>query len=82
MRKADEIVTTRKMYKDMKKFDRQQYDNFCKDLYKKGFENGRASVPKIDYSRIYEIIGGIKGIGEKRLDEIKEKLETEFKEEA
>lgn len=71
---------TREIYKNVKKFDRQQFTGFCKDLYGFGYEDGRDSVPGVDRTQIYEIIAGIKGIGNKRLEEIKEKVEAVFQE--
>ena len=71
---------TREIYKNVKKFDRQQFTGFCKDLYGFGYEDGRDSVPGVDRTQIYEIIAGIKGIGNKRLEEIKQKVEAVFQE--
>ena len=69
---------TREIYKNVKKFDRQQFQNFCKDLYGYGFEDGRASVPSVDLTEIYDAIGSIKGIGSKKLEEIKASVEAVF----
>lgn len=69
---------TREIYKSVKKFDRQQFQIFCRDLYGYGFEDGRASVPGIDLTAIYEAIGATKGIGPKKLEEIKKSIEAAF----
>lgn len=66
---------TREIYKGVKKFDRQQFANFCVDLYQYGYEDGKASVPTIDWSTIYAAIGRIKGIGTKKLEEIQRAIE-------
>ncbi len=71
---------TREIYKSVKKFDRQQFQSFCRDLYGYGFEDGRASVPGIDLTAIYEVIGATKGIGPKKLEEIKRSIEAAFME--
>lgn len=71
---------TREIYKSVKKFDRQQFQAFCRDLYGYGFEDGRASVPGIDLTAIYEVIGATKGIGPKKLEEIKRSIEAAFSE--
>ncbi|EET60327.1 hypothetical protein BRYFOR_07523 [Marvinbryantia formatexigens DSM 14469] len=71
---------TREIYKSVKKFDRQQFQSFCRDLYSYGFEDGRASVPGIDLTAIYEAIGATKGIGPKKLEEIKRSIEAAFTE--
>lgn len=69
---------TREIYKGAKKFDRQQFTNFCKDIYKFGFEDGRESVPGIDVKKILDVIAGTKGIGPKKLAEIKAGIECAF----
>lgn len=50
-------MITRARYKSIKAFDHQQMENFCADIYKSGYEDGRASVPGIDLTTIYEAIG-------------------------
>lgn len=67
---------TRDIYKSVKKFDRQQFTNFCADIYKYGFEDGRASVPGVDVSKILEAIAATKGIGPKKLEEIQANIEA------
>ena len=69
---------TRDIYKSVKKFDRQQFTNFCTDIYKFGFEDGRASVPGIDVKKILEVIAATKGIGPKKLEEIQANIEAAF----
>lgn len=72
---------TRATYKSVKKFDRQQFEKFCMDLYEFGYEDGRESVPGVDLTMVYEVIAGTKGIGPKKLEEIKARLEPLFKKE-
>lgn len=67
---------TREIYKSVKKFDRQQFQSFCRDLYSYGYEDGRASVPGVDLTAVYEAIGATKGIGPKKLEEIKRNIEA------
>ena len=69
---------TREIYKGVKKMDRQQFTNFCNDLYKYGFEDGRESVPGIDVEDIMSAIANTKGIGEKRLSDIRLSIEKMF----
>ena len=69
---------TRDIYKGVKKFDRQQFTNFCTDIYNFGFEDGRESVPGLDIEKLYEAIGATKGIGPKKLEEIKANIEEVF----
>lgn len=72
---------TREIYKSVKRFDRQDFQGFCRDLYGYGFEDGRASVPGVDLTAIYEAIGATKGIGPKKLEEIKRNIEGLYKQE-
>ena len=67
---------SREIYKAVKKYDRDQFRSFCSDLYLFGFEDGRESVPGIDLSMIYKIIGETKGIGPKKLAEITARIDT------
>ena len=68
-------ILTRDKYKTIKRFDHQQMESFCADIYKSGYEDGRASVPGIDITGIYEAIGTTKGIGPKKLEEIKRSID-------
>jgi len=69
---------TRTVYKDVKRYDRQQFTAFCTDLYKYGFEDGRESVPGIDLQDVLRAVSETKGIGEKKLAAIKESIEAVF----
>lgn len=69
---------TREVYKAVKKYDRQQFSDFCMSLYKSGFNDGRESVPGIDVKKIFEVIAASKGIGPVKLAEIKANIETAF----
>ena len=67
----------RKVYKDVKSYDRQQFQKFCNELYMCGVKDGLASA--VDVEQVYEAIKKVKGIGEKRLAEIKTNIEAVFK---
>lgn len=77
-KKGEMPVVTREIYKNVKKFDRQRFTDFCTDLYKYGFEDGRNSVPGIEVEDIYTVIASVKGIGPKKLAEIKTAVEEAF----
>lgn len=79
-KKSNNYLITRARYKSIKAFDHQQMENFCTDIYKSGYEDGRASVQEIDLTAIYEAIGSTKGIGPKKLEEIKQSIEAAFAE--
>ena len=73
---------TRDVYKNVKKFDRQQFTQFCTDLYKFGYEDGYEAgfnnVPAVDVEKIYEVIEGIKGIGPVKIALIKSHIDAAF----
>ena len=69
---------TREVYKNVKKFDRQQFTEFCTSLYAYGHEDGRQSVPGIDVEKIFEVIAATKGIGPKKLAELRANIDAAF----
>ena len=56
------LELTRKMYKDIKKKDHQQMNDYLKNLYKLGFDDGLAS-DSIDYDVLKKVLLEVKGIG-------------------
>lgn len=69
---------TREIYKGVKKYDRQQFTAFCTDLYKYGYMDGRESVPGVDVEKICEVIAATKGIGPKKMAEIRANIDAVF----
>lgn len=69
---------TREMYKSIKKYDRQQFTKFCTDLYGYGYQDGRESVPGVDITAIMKAIENTKGIGAKKLADIRASIEAVF----
>ena len=69
---------TRTVYKDVKRYDRQQFTDFCTSLYKYGYEDGRDSVPGTGTADIIEAISKVKGIGSKKLGDIRAAIESVF----
>lgn len=84
MNKAKNMTTgagyllRREDYKRVKKMDRQQFESFCKNLYKTAYEEGRKSVPGIDITEVQKAISETPGIGAKRLEAITESLNSRF----
>lgn len=90
-----EMETTRSQYKAIKKFDHQQLNIFVDDIYKKGklagydagYQQGfktasesAESVPSLSAAEVFEKIAMIKGIGPKKLEEIKAAILSDFTE--
>lgn len=63
---------TRDTYNRVRKFDRRQMQAWAETLYAEGYKDGAASVPGVDAERIYEAVSGIRGIGPKKLQEIRD----------
>ena len=60
----------RKAYKDVKKMDHGQMSLFCEDLYKRGYEAGKQEVLTLSDEEITQAILQVKGIGEKKANDI------------
>lgn len=72
---------TREIYKNVKKFDRQQFTGFCTDLYKYGYEDGRESVPGVELDEVMAAVANAKGVGKRTLDNIRGCVEQLFRKE-
>ena len=57
-----EFNLNRKVYKDIKKKDHQQMNDYMTALYKQGFDDGLASA-SIDYDVLKKVLLEVKGIG-------------------
>jgi len=58
---------TREVYKNVKKYDRQQFAGFCTELYKYGYEDGRESVPGVDPEEVMAAVAQARGVGKRTL---------------
>lgn len=76
--KRSDYLITRARYNAIKAFDHKQMEQFCSDIYKSGYEDGRASVPGVDVETIMEAIRSVKGIRAKRLYAIRDSIEAVF----
>ena len=66
---------TRKQYKSVKKMDHNDMDSWVASIYDSGSNDGRNSVPGIDFEEAKEVLLSIKGIGEKKAAVIIESLD-------
>ena len=73
------LELTRKVYKDIKKKDHQQMNDFLKTLYKLGFDDGLASAT-IDYDVLKKVLLDVKGIGLVKADAVINRLKELDKE--
>lgn len=60
----------RKTYKNVKKMDHRQMSSFCENLYKRGYEAGKKDSTELSDEEIMQAILQIKGIGEKKANDI------------
>ncbi len=80
-RKANgRYLTTREVYKKVKKYDHTQFEEFCTRIYTEGYRDGAASVPGVDVKEVIARIGRVKGIGAARMEKISEALADLFEE--
>lgn len=77
-KKGNNYLITRARYKSIKAFDHQQMEQFCTDIYKSGYQDGRESVPGVDIEAIMKAIENTKGIGAKKLADIRASIEAVF----
>lgn len=61
----------RKMYKDIKKYDREQMQKFCENLYSQGFKDGSKAGDNTDFRiKLSKVLNKTPGIGPKKYDDI------------
>lgn len=83
MKKAkDRYLINRTRYKDIKRYDHQQMEDFLTDVYKNGFIDGEASVTGVELQDVGAALKDVKGIGPVVWHRIKERLDELFKKEA
>lgn len=61
-KQKDRYLINRVMYKNIKKYDHQQMEEFLTDVYKNGYQDGRESVPGIELEDVKSALRGTKGI--------------------
>ena len=81
------MIISRDMYRKIKQMDREQLEIFLTNLYQEG-ANDAIKMPVPEMPKMYKVteedicnaIGSIKGIGEKRMAEIKDVIRKLFTE--
>ena len=64
----------RKEYKEVKKMDYGQMSNFCSRIYQRGYEAGKKESAGLSEAGLREVVLGVKGIGEKKAEDIVQAL--------
>ena len=75
-------LVNRSIYKAAKRYDHRQFEDFCTDIYKSGWEDGKSSANVLDVKDIEAVIRSVKGIGEVRIGKIMEAINEKFDENA
>lgn len=67
----EENILNRKVYKDIKKYDRQEMERFLRTIYSEGFRDGTNVVNDTDFKiKLIGVLNKTKGIGEKTIAKI------------
>lgn len=80
-RAKDRYLINRTKYKDIKRYDHKQMEDFLTDVYKNGFIDGEASVTGVELQDVEDALHGVKGIGPVVWERIKERLAELFRKE-
>ena len=92
-RAEDRYLINRTKYKDIKRYDHKQMEDFLTDVYKNGFIDGEASVTGVELQDVEasvtgvelqdveDALHGVKGIGPVVWERIKERLAELFRKE-
>lgn len=75
-------ILNRKVYKDIKKYDRQQMESFTRSIYETGFTDGYKEGAKtsqeIDLkTKIVQVMQRTKGVGDKTIAKVIETINME-----
>ena len=66
-------LITRKLYKKVKKMDRQEIETFLAEIYHQGFQDGTEAGNKADFKiMLVQVLEKTKGVGPKTFDRIME----------
>lgn len=76
---SKDFVLDRALYKTIKNMNKEKMSDFLNDVYYMGVRD--ASTDSVDLDTLRVKIGGIKGIGESRLNEIMDVISREINEE-
>lgn len=64
-------IFNRKIYNKVKKMDRQQMEDYIKEVYRQGFADGSGAGNKADFRiALSDVLTKTKGVGEKTYDKI------------
>lgn len=71
-------LITRKQYKEIKKMDRQQMEDFLAKVYVQGYEDGKEAAEMADFKiKLVQLLEKTKGVGPKITEKILQTLKEE-----
>lgn len=78
-RAKDKYMINRTKYKDIKRYDHQQMEDFPTDVYKNGYVDGKESVTGVELQDVEAALKDVKGIGPVVWNRIQERLAELFR---
>lgn len=81
-RAKDKYMINRTKYKDIKRYDHQQMEDFLTDVYKNGYVDGKESVTGVELQDVEAALKDVKGIGPVVWYRIQERLAELFRKES
>ena len=72
-------MINRTKYKDIKRYDHQQMEDFLTDVYKNGYVDGKESVTGVELQDVEAALKDVKGIGPVVWNRIQERLAELFR---
>lgn len=78
-RAKDKYMINRTKYKDIKRYDHQQMEDFLTDVYKNGYVDGKESVTGVELQDVEAALKDVKGIGPVVWHRIQERLAELFR---
>ncbi len=78
-RAKDKYMINRTKYKDIKRYDHQQMEDFLTDVYKNGYVDGKESVTGVELQDVEAALKDVKGIGPVVWNRIQERLAELFR---
>jgi len=68
---GEKQLINRKIYKEIKRYDRQEMENFLVNIYHQGYQDRVKDGEKADFKiKLVEILEKTKGVGPKMFDRI------------
>ena len=65
------LIGDRKTYKEIKKYNREEMNNFLSNLYREGFREGTESGEQADFKiKLVKVLQTTKGIGDKTIAKV------------